>query len=234
MKAKMSLELIIQSAREHFWRKGFAKTQMVDIAKDIGVAVGTLYLYVKSKEALFDLVLRHGIENSLPLDTLVLPIQNVDLNATRAFIEQQLTHHSHWPLLQAAIGEQPSVFPLHLELRKILAEIYLLLEQHRWGIRMVNSSAHDFPWLAEIFILRFRRALLNDLMQFFEKRSSKPAPQKWPILAYFVVETLATAVLHRQGDPIYSHLSEIQLRETVMSMLENALLAELQPQLETH
>jgi len=229
MKAKIRLESIIQSARAHFWRKGFGKTQMGDIAKDMGIAVGTLYLYVKSKEALFDLVLRHGIENSVPLDSLALPIEHIDLHTTRQYIEQELTHHARWPVLQTAIASQSTPFPLRVEWRMILAEIYVLFEQHRWGIRVVNSSAHDFPWLAEIFIMRFRRALLNDLMAFFAKRSPEANPDKWPILAYFVVETLATAVLHRQGDPIYVHLPEFQLKETILLLLENAILAELEP-----
>lgn len=44
---------IIQASLKIFVKKGFFKTQMEDIAKEAGVAKGTLYLYFKSKEELF-------------------------------------------------------------------------------------------------------------------------------------------------------------------------------------
>ena len=44
---------------------------MEDVANALGVAKGTLYLYVESKEALFDLVIRHadrpGTEPDFPV-----------------------------------------------------------------------------------------------------------------------------------------------------------------------
>lgn len=230
MKPKITLEAIIQAARQLFWRKGFARTQMADIAKEMGIAVGTLYLYVKSKEALFDLVLRHGIESSLPLESLELPLQDADLNQTRQFIEQTLMEHAHWPLLQAAIAARKPPAALATEWRAMLAEIYALLERHCWGLRMVNSSAHDFPWLAEIFLLRFRQGLLTDLARFFTQRAADGLDEaKAQALAYFVVENIASAVLHRQGDPVYTHFPAPLLRETLLNLLEHAIVAELQP-----
>ncbi|MFN3967089.1 MAG: TetR/AcrR family transcriptional regulator [Endomicrobiia bacterium] len=44
---------IIQASINVFVKKGFFKTQMEDIAREAGVAKGTLYLYFKSKEELF-------------------------------------------------------------------------------------------------------------------------------------------------------------------------------------
>lgn len=44
---------ILQASARVFVKKGFFKTQMEDVAKESGVAKGTLYLYFRSKEELF-------------------------------------------------------------------------------------------------------------------------------------------------------------------------------------
>ena len=52
---------IMDAAREVFARKGFAETTMDDIAEAAGLAKGTLYLYFKSKRALYLAALKHGV-----------------------------------------------------------------------------------------------------------------------------------------------------------------------------
>src|SRR5215467_2238670 len=50
------LSQLVKHATEVFIDRGYKNTQMDDIASSLGVAKGTLYVYVESKEALFDLV----------------------------------------------------------------------------------------------------------------------------------------------------------------------------------
>ena len=52
------LPQLIACATKMFIEQGYRRTQMEDVAAALGVAKGTLYLYVESKEALFDLVVR--------------------------------------------------------------------------------------------------------------------------------------------------------------------------------
>src|ERR1041384_8870726 len=49
---------LIDAATRVFIAQGYRHTQMGDVADALGVAKGTVYLYVESKEALFDVVLR--------------------------------------------------------------------------------------------------------------------------------------------------------------------------------
>ena len=49
---------LVDCATQVFIERGYAHTQMADVAEAMGIGKGTLYLYVESKEALFDLVLR--------------------------------------------------------------------------------------------------------------------------------------------------------------------------------
>ena len=51
---------LFAAATAVFIEQGYRRTQMSDVARRLGVAKGTLYLYVESKEALFDAVLRNA------------------------------------------------------------------------------------------------------------------------------------------------------------------------------
>lgn len=53
---------IIDAARTVFARKGFANGIMDEIAKEAGVAKGTLYLYFQSKVEIYRAVLEHDLE----------------------------------------------------------------------------------------------------------------------------------------------------------------------------
>ncbi|MCX8010098.1 MAG: TetR/AcrR family transcriptional regulator [Ignavibacteria bacterium] len=51
-------ELIVRSARERFARFGFKKTTMDDIAADLRMGKATMYYYYKSKEEIFEAVVK--------------------------------------------------------------------------------------------------------------------------------------------------------------------------------
>ncbi|MEO0196662.1 MAG: TetR/AcrR family transcriptional regulator [candidate division WOR-3 bacterium] len=46
-------EIILEIARKHFIEKGYYKTNLDEIAKELNIAKGTIYLYFKSKSELF-------------------------------------------------------------------------------------------------------------------------------------------------------------------------------------
>ncbi|BCV21611.1 TetR/AcrR family transcriptional regulator [Moorella sp. Hama-1] len=52
-KLEARLQAIMQAAREEFARNGFYGTSVKDIARRAGVGIGTIYLYLRNKEALF-------------------------------------------------------------------------------------------------------------------------------------------------------------------------------------
>ena len=54
-------QLILDAALDVFAERGFADARLEDVAARAGVAKGTVYLYVSSKEALFEELVRTGI-----------------------------------------------------------------------------------------------------------------------------------------------------------------------------
>jgi len=83
---------ILAAARRVFARKGFAGGIVDEIAKEAGLAKGTVYLYFRSKRELFKAVLEHDME-ALKADTL----QRIDAatglgGKIRAFALARLEH----------------------------------------------------------------------------------------------------------------------------------------------
>jgi len=59
------LEQLVEHATRVFVEQGYRRTQIADVAAAMGVAKGTIYLCVESKEALFDLVRGNPTEKKL-------------------------------------------------------------------------------------------------------------------------------------------------------------------------
>jgi AcrR family transcriptional regulator len=57
---------LIEVATETFIARGYRMTQMADVADALGVAKGTVYGYVESKEALLDMALRFADGHQAP------------------------------------------------------------------------------------------------------------------------------------------------------------------------
>ena len=59
-------ELILRAATKLFARRGFFNTQVADVAREAGIAAGTVYLYFKSKDdlliSIFERTMGQGME----------------------------------------------------------------------------------------------------------------------------------------------------------------------------
>jgi AcrR family transcriptional regulator len=76
---RAKLQAILDAALDVFAEKGFADTRLEDVAARAGVAKGTIYLYVASKEALFEALVRSGI--GAPIEAAAARILALDISA---------------------------------------------------------------------------------------------------------------------------------------------------------
>src|SRR4029453_329190 len=126
---------IVECATQVFIEQGYRRTQMADIAEALGVAKGTLYLYVESKDALFDLVVRCA-DGEHPLPELsALPLAPPTLGKTIAYVRDVLAANREIPALRAAL-RRTRVRDARGELEGIVAELYDVLARHRRGIKL--------------------------------------------------------------------------------------------------
>jgi AcrR family transcriptional regulator len=88
------LQTILDAALDVFAEKGFAEARLDDVAARAGVAKGTIYLYVASKEALFEALIHSGI--AVPIEAIEEKVLALDLPAEAtlrmlfAFLRQEV------------------------------------------------------------------------------------------------------------------------------------------------
>jgi AcrR family transcriptional regulator len=88
---------LLEAATRVFIDQGYSRTQMADVAEALGVAKGTLYLYVESKEALFDLACRHADTPPAPGEAPPFPIRAPKAGATLRYVREELRSSKSCP-----------------------------------------------------------------------------------------------------------------------------------------
>lgn len=221
------LRELAEAATEVFCKRGFERSQMSDVAKAMGVAAGTVYLYVSGKEALFDLVIRYcSEENESWLDTLPIPIPAPQSGATLGYLEQ-VFRRTEWPLLAEALARPLADEPAR-ELADVLHEQYGLMRRHRRGLLLLMRSALEFPGLTQVFVHGLRDVLVAQLSRLFAARVAAGQYRSLhdvPATAATVVQTISWANLQRPLDPGLAAMDEATVETCVVDILVRGLLS---------
>jgi AcrR family transcriptional regulator len=220
---KDRLSRLVEVATSVFIEQGFRHTKMDEVAEALGVAKGTVYLYVESKEALFDLVCRAA---DRPFEKPTeLPVKSPPAGATVKYIAERLTAGQVMPGLAEGLAGRER--PTRDELGAIVGDIYDALGRSRTGIKLVDRSARDIPELGKIWFGGARGFLVDALAQFLTDRMRagrlRPALDLG-IAARFIVETCAFWAVHRHWDAARQDLPEARVRAAVIDLVVSALI----------
>lgn len=221
------LRELVEAAFDVFCRQGYERSQVADVAKVMGVAVGTVYLYVESKEALFDLVVRHTAQEDPEwLDSIEIPAPTPAAGSTIEFLRAVFGREGQWPLLEAALKRKRAANP-RAELENILREQYTLMRRHRRGLVLLMRSALEYPGLADVFVLGLRKRLLETLERYLQVRIKSGQMAALPNVfasAAVLIQSIIWANLQRPFDPGFTGLSEEAVETATVEMLVNGLL----------
>lgn len=220
------IEDLLVAATRVFSTVGYRRAQMADVARELGVSAGTLYLYAESKEALFDLVLRHGLDGGSPPADLALPVPTPPAGATLAFLRGRIDQAARWPILDAALRRRAPA-DVAGELSAVLGELATSMRSHRWGLIVLARSALDWPELALVFLGELRARVLANLEAYLRRRARGGQLRDLPdpaVAAVFINETLAFWMLHRLGDPGYAAIPDDTAERVATDMLVHALV----------
>lgn len=229
-RAYQRFQNLIRAATRIFLAQGYRRTQIADVAEASGMAKGTVYLYVESKEALFDLVLRYAdlldhSSDAIELPT-VFPVPTPDIKSTLRFVEETLIEADPVPLLSVAI-ERSQINDVPLELSNILRQLYAKLKDRRVSMKLIDRCAHDYPELAAVFFKAGRATVMQSLTRYIELRIEQGYFQPVPdvtIAARVVLETIVYWAIHRYWDPSPQPIDDHAAEETVIHLLIRALL----------
>jgi len=216
---------LVEAATRVFLEQGYRRTQMADVAARMGIAKGTVYLYVESKEALFDAVVRHadrGERLALPEE---LPVPTPPPGATLEEVRKRVAE-TGLPILTEALARR-RVVDVRTELEAIVRELYGLLARHRVGIKLLDRCAHDHPELAEVWYGTGRETVQDLLRRYLEDRIRRRrlAPVEDPaVTARIVLETAVFWAVHRHWDPSPQSVDERVAEDAVVQFIRRALL----------
>lgn len=230
------LTQLISAGLRVFTEKGYRRTQMADVAREMGVSPGTLYTYVHGKEALFHLLIDRALLDDPGAPAPELPVPTPPPGATLARLRERLTADAQLPGLQAALSRRRAVDP-RAELEAVVRELYALIEKGRLGIMLIERSALDLPELMHLFYGEVRRGLLERLQRYLAARiragQMEPVPDA-AAAAKLIEETVAWFAMHRHRDPDPTVVDDHTARETVVHFVVSTLTPRRRPRARPH
>lgn len=207
-----------------FAHRGFRDAQMVDVAREMGVALGTVYSYVESKEALFGLVIDRVGTTDYEAD-IALPVRTPPIDELLERTHGRIEALTRLPVLAAAQRRRRPAYPRD-ELCGVLEEFWELTLTTRLAADMIERSARDWPQLADLFYDRIRRDLFGRLESYVARRvrAGQFRVDGDPrVIARTMVETVTFWARHRYGDRDAAGLADADVRPTVLGFLADAV-----------
>jgi AcrR family transcriptional regulator len=215
---------LVDAATEVFIERGYRMTQMSDIASAIGVAKGTLYTYVESKEALFALCVFHADRSGVMETPETLPVPAPRSGELSSTVKQALADQSLPAALGAALDRE-RVDDARRELEGVVRELYQLFERFHRAIKLIDRCA-DHPELHQIWQTHGREAPRAALGRYLETRMRdgqlRPVANV-ALAARMIIEVCSTWAVHIRWDRSPENFDRDEARENAIDFLVSAL-----------
>ena len=218
---------IVEGAQRVFSRNGFRRTQIADVAREIGLSPGLVYHYFESKEALFHTALEHAFDPDASPVPDQLPVPTPKRNATRDMVRGHVERWAGAPLVDAARARRRPRDP-RAELVEIVGGFYDAAERRRRGADLLEHSAQEFPELAALWFGEVRRSHFDNFARYFAQRMDEGQFRRMPdarVAARIVIEIVVFFSRHRHRDP-YEKLDDDAVRDSLLAFVTAALIPE--------
>lgn len=218
------LQLIESSVKTLAAQGGYRLTQIADIASEMGVSPGTLYLYVTSKEDLYHFLVEYFFLGNLELEKITIPIKMKAQRATLKRIRELSYELAIFKKLEAGIAGVKRANAL-VEFEDILRTLYRTLAQYRHGIMLMRHSSLIWPELGVVYYKEIRDKIFVLLARYLKKQIGDQAFK--PVLdveasAQLILETTVYFAVYRYNDSYSTTLSDEIAEETTVDALSRA------------
>jgi AcrR family transcriptional regulator len=215
---------LVDAATEVFIAHGYRLTQMSDIAEAVGVAKGTLYGYVESKEALFALCIFHADRSGVMEQPDTLPVPTPKPGELSALVKQALADQAMPTQLAAALERDRARDP-RAELEAIVRALYETLERFHKAIKLIDRCT-DHPDLEQIWQTQGREAPRAALCRYLEARMDAGQLRRVAnvrLAARMIIEVASTWAIHIKWDRSPESFDPDEARENAIDFLVAAL-----------
>ncbi len=218
---------LIEVATKTFVARGYRLTQMSDIAEALGVAKGTLYGYVESKEALFDAAIR--LADGQGPEPGALPLPTPEADSTVQYVQARLLQEAQEFELVRALSRPEGARAKANEFESIVRDLYRRMWRNRRALKLVDRCAIDHPELAAVWFEQGRNGQVTLLAAYLEKciAEGKMRPvHDAQLAARMVLETVALWAIHMPWDVSPRRFAEDEVESAVVDMLVHAYTKE--------
>lgn len=218
---------IVAAAQRVFARTGYRRTQVADVARELGVSAGLVYHYFESKEALFHVALESALDPEAAGVPEQLPVRTPKARATLAMVRSHVERWVAAPLVDRALARERVSNP-RAELAEIVGTFYDGAERRRLGADLLERSALELPELAGLWFGEVRKAHFENFARYLQRRADEGQLRSFPdpeIAARIIIEIVVFFSRHRHRDP-YDKLEDAAVRENVVQFVLAALAGE--------
>jgi AcrR family transcriptional regulator len=215
---------MLDAAARVFGRHGLKASRMADVAREMGVAHGSLYNYVESKEALFLLLVDQWGAADVKLTDGELPLRTPPMDRIVSRLRQRVDEAFQLPALESALKRRRPANP-YTELEAVVQELFDRTERSRAGATIVERSAADVPELFRLFFEQVRRDLFDRMTRYVTIRIQDGLFHAVdpPTAARFIIESVTFFARHRFLDPHPQSLDDRAVRQTVVDLITRSL-----------
>jgi AcrR family transcriptional regulator len=220
---------LIEVATKTFVLRGYRLTQMSDIAEALGVAKGTLYGYVESKEALFDAAVRFADGHGTSPEPSAFPLPAPVSGGTVQYIQRRLMEEASQLELVLVLSRPKGTRAKPNEFESIVRDLYRRMSRNRRVMKLVDRCAIDHPDLASVWFEQGRYGQVALLATYLEKQitEGKLRPvSNVQLAARMVLETIALWAIHMPWDASPRPFADDEVERAVVDMLVHAYVKE--------
>ena len=153
-----------------FRRMGFQQAQMGEIAREAGVANGTLYNYFESKSHLFLYVMENGVpEEGPPMPSPEASSAHSEEDLLR-MLKRELQEKGRLKCVDRFLKKRGRDIDIVAEISEIFREWWELMESNSIQIGLLEKSSIEFPQLKKVYDKYGRRYILEQLEKYLRAR----------------------------------------------------------------
>lgn len=220
---------LIEVATKTFVARGYRLTQMSDVAEALGVAKGTLYGYVESKEALFDATVRFADGQGTLPEPGALPLPSPAAGSTIQYIQRRLMEEASQLELVAVLSRPTAARAKADEFESIVRDLYRRMSRNRRALKLVDRCAVDHPELASVWFEQGRYGQVALLATYLQKHivegTMRPVPNV-QLAARMALETVALWTIHMPWDASPRPFADDEVENGVVDLLVHAFAKE--------
>ncbi|MFT3983802.1 MAG: helix-turn-helix domain-containing protein [Lachnospiraceae bacterium] len=189
------MKLIFDAAGHLFINKGYARTQMKDIAREIGLSTGMLYVYFSGKRELLSFLLKGTIEPEFVAREFQLPIRSELFNCLDNEIMEAFEQNTK--ALSAHLDDITD-YPLE----QMLSDAFDIISKYGIGCLLIEKNPEDLGSLTAYYKeyrQKFYNQILSYITQYIQNGTFRQVELVQEVTC-LVIETLSWWGMHIAND----------------------------------